>query len=340
LLAALNHKGYADPMLKASGIPVSSLCFGTMSFGGIADKAESLKMYKACRDQGINFFDCANVYQKGVAEEILGEFIRAERDQVVITSKAYFPMGDGSFERGSNKKALRIALEGSLKRLKTDYIDVYFLHGFDVDTPLEETLEFLDNAFQAGKILTIGLSNFAAWQIMKAREIARARGFLMPSILQPMYNLVKRQAEVEILPMAISENIDVISYSPVAGGLLTGKYSKDSSSGRLKENAMYKSRYGDERYFSIADAFARKAAEMGLHPASLAVAWVAANDAVSAPIIGARNLEQLKPSLQSIEINLSKEEKNSLDLLSPKPAPATDRSEEASASFDRILKSK
>ena len=227
-------------VLGNTGVKVSSLCFGTMSFGGIADEEMSAKMFHRCREAGINFFDCANVYQRGRAEEILGGLIADRRDEVVITSKAYFPMGDDVNARGATRYHLMHAVEESLRRLDTDRIDVYFIHHFDDLTPLEETLRALDDLVQQGKILYPGASNFAAWQIAKALGISAKEGWAPFEVIQPMYNLVKRQAEVELLPMAASENLGVIPYSPLGGGLLTGKYGPDKrpKTGRLMENQM------------------------------------------------------------------------------------------------------
>jgi aryl-alcohol dehydrogenase-like predicted oxidoreductase len=317
-------------LLGKTGVKVSQLCFGTMSFGGDADEKTSKKMFKHCRDTGINFFDCANVYQKGGAEEILGKLIRDCRNELVITSKAYFPMGEDVNARGASRYHLIQAVDASLKRLGTDHLDVYFIHRFDGMTPLEETLKALDDLVRQGKILYPAASNFAAWQIVKALGISAKNGWSPFYVIQPMYNLVKRQAEVEILPMAQSENLAVIPYSPLGGGLLTGKYGVNAKpeSGRLVDNAMYQARYGRGSDYEIAEAFTAFAQENGFDPVSLAVAWVGAHPAVTAPIIGARNLAQLEPSLKSIEIPMTPELYSQISALSPEPPPATDRTEE------------
>lgn len=241
--------------LGRTGVKVSELCFGTMSFGGIADKSVSKQMFDSCRDAGINFFDCANVYEKGRSEEILGELISDCRDEVVITSKVYFKTGKDINAGGASRYHIIRAIEASLKRLNTEYIDLYFIHRFDDRTPIEETLRVLDDLVAGGKILYIGASNFAAWQVSKALGISDKMGWSKFVCLQPMYNLVKRQAEVEILPMAFSEKIGVISYSPLGGGLLTGKYgsSMRPDSGRLMENKMYQTRYADKMLYNIAE---------------------------------------------------------------------------------------
>ncbi len=316
--------------LGNTGVKVSSLCFGTMSFGGIADEATSRTMFDTCRDSGINFFDCADVYVGGKSEEILGKLIADCRDEVVITSKVYFKTGKDVNAGGANRYHIVRALEGSLKRLNTDYIDLYFIHRFDDKTPIEETLRVLDDMVSQGKILYIGASNFAAWQVAKALGISDTMGWSKFVCLQPMYNLVKRQAEVEILPMAISENVGVISYSPLGGGLLSGKYGKSlkPESGRLMENKMYQTRYGDEMVYEVADRFTQLAHEVNINPVSLAIAWVGAHPGITAPIIGARNLAQLKPCLDAVHINMDRELYEKIAGLSYTPPPATDRNEE------------
>jgi aryl-alcohol dehydrogenase-like predicted oxidoreductase len=301
-----------------------------MSFGANADKENSKAMYKQVREAGVNFFDCANVYQKGIAEEYLGEFSKGERDDLVIATKAFFPMSDKPNDRGASRKNLTASLHKSFKRLKTDYIDIYFIHGFDNNTPIEETLMVLQDFVSQGKILYIGVSNFAAWQVSKAITIAEFRNLTPIHCIQPMYNITKRQAEVELFPMAEEEGLGVITYSPLGGGLLTGKYGvgKAPDSGRLVDNSMYGMRYGGDFYLKVAESFSRLAEERSIHPASLAVAWVASHPAVTTPIIGAGNSTQLLPSLESVNIRIDDEMKIEIDKFSPPPPPATDRTEE------------
>jgi aryl-alcohol dehydrogenase-like predicted oxidoreductase len=316
--------------LGNTGVLVSELCFGTMSFGGDADEKTSAEMFHYCRDNGINFFDCANVYQAGLAEEILGRFIIDCREEVIITSKCYFPTSEDVNARGASRKHIMAAVDDSLRRLSTDYIDIYFIHRFDGRTPLEETLRALDDLVRQGKILYPGVSNFTAWQVAKGLGISDKEGWARFECVQPMYNLVKRQAEVEILPMARSENLGVMTYSPLGGGLLAGKYSpnKKPDSGRLIESKIYETRYKENWMFDAAERFTALAEQHNYHPASLGVAWVASHPAVTAPIIGARNLKQLEMSIKSLEIDMTPELRNAISALSPEPPPATDRSEE------------
>ncbi len=316
--------------LGNTGIQVSSLCMGTMTFGREADKAESRAMFNCCRDAGINFFDCANVYSQGRAETILGELIAGCRDELIITSKFGASMGTGLNDGGGSRRHLAASLETSLRRLNTDHLDIYFLHRFDAQTPLEETLSALDDVVAQGKVRYIGCSNFAAWQIAKALGVCALNGWTPFHCVQPMYNLVKRQAEVEILPLAKSENLGVISYNPLGGGILSGKYGHDrqAGQGRLTGDDMYRKRYRVQWMYDAAVKFTQLATDNGYHPVSLAVAWAAHHPAVTAPIMGARNGEQLKDALQSVDIEVSPELYNEICRLTPTPAPATDRSED------------
>jgi aryl-alcohol dehydrogenase-like predicted oxidoreductase len=316
----------------ATGLCVSKLAMGTMAFGGDADEAMARTMFDRCRDAGINLFDCADVYNQGRAEEILGRLISGCRDELIITSKCYFPSGPDVNARGGSRRHIIRAAEASLRRLNTDRIDLYFLHRYPDDVPLEEALRALETLVNQGKILYPAVSNFAAWQTAKALGIAAHRGWAPVVCTQPMYNLAKRQAESEIFPMARAEQLGVLTYSPLGGGLLSGKYSTRSrpDRGRLIDNAMYQTRYGAPSNFAIAEAFEQLARELGHQPASLAIAWVASHPAVTAPIVGARNLEQLEPCLSAADLSVETVLRERIAALSPTPAPATDRNEEGS----------
>ncbi len=316
--------------LGRTGVKVSRLCFGTMSFGGDADEATSAAMFKRCREVGINFFDCANAYGVGRAEEILGKLIASQREELIITTKVFGVMGKDVNERGLSRRHITRAVEASLKRLKTDRVDLLFVHQFDGNTPMEETIRTLDDLVHQGKIVYPAVSNWAAWQIAKAHGISAHENLARFECIQPMYNLVKRQAEVEILPLAQSEQIGVIPYSPLGGGLLTGKYKTTDrpSAGRLVENKMYNKRYGEGMYYEIAENFTAHAQERGVHPATLAVAWVMAHPAVTAPIIGARNVAQLEASLAALDVKMTPDWWKEIAALSYEPPLATDRSEE------------
>ena len=316
--------------LGNTGLRVSQLCMGTMTFGSEADKSASEAMFKRCLDNGINFFDCANVYGDGVAETILGSLIAGNRQQLIVTSKCGSLFGTEMNSQGGSRNNIIESLEASLKRLKTDYVDIYFLHKFDEHTPLEVSLRALNDLVAQGKVRYIGVSNFSAWQTMKACGLTTRHDWVPVDCIQPMYNLVKRQAEVEILPMAKSENIGVLTYNPLGAGLLAGKYGQDHTAGdgRLTTSAKYQKRYGDPWMFDTAKRFCEFAIEGGYHPVSLAVAWVGRNEAITAPIIGARSVKQLEDSLRAVEIDMTDQLYDAISEMSPNPPPATDRSEE------------
>lgn len=314
--------------LANTGVWVSELALGTMSFGpdAHADRA----MYAAARDAGVNVFDCADVYWEGASERSLGKLIAGSRDQVFVTTKAYFPTGAGPNDRGSSRLHLVRAVEASLQRLGTDRIDLFFLHRFDPNTALEQSLRAVDDLVRQGKILYLGLSNFAAWQAQAALGTAALHGLNAPVALQPMYNLAKRQAESEILPMAHANQLGVFPYSPLGGGLLSGRYTRDKAQkGRLVDNPMYATRYGDADNYRLAEDFVAIAEREGVHPVTLAVAWVKSHPAVTAPLLGPRNVEQLAPAL--VPYTMPPALREELAGLSRAPAPATDRNEEATA---------
>ncbi|MGM0499800.1 MAG: aldo/keto reductase [Bacillota bacterium] len=315
-----------------TGVQVSPLCFGTMPFGGIADEEMSRKMFKAALERGINFFDSADVYNEGRSEELLGKFMQENncRDELVITSKIFGKTASDVNAKGLSRRHIKLGVEESLKRLQTDRIDFYFVHSFDSKTDMIHTLRTMDDLVKEGKILYPAVSNWAAWQIEKSLGVSRRESLARFECVQPMYNLAKRQAEVEILPMAEEENLGVVSYSPLGGGLLTGKYGKGKrpDKGRLVEREDYAARYGLKEYYQIAEDFSNHAAEKGVAPASLAVAWVMSNPVITAPIIGARNLEQLEGSLGALDIEMTEQWRNEITELSITPPPATDRLEE------------
>ena len=319
--------------LGTTGVRVSALAFGTMPFGGAVDEPTAAALFRRCRDAGINHFDSADVYNEGRAELILGQLIAGSRDELIISSKAYFPSAAQPNARGLSRRHLVLAVEASLRRLGTDRIDLFYLHRFDEQTSLEETLRAIDDLVRQGKILYPAVSNFAAWQTARAVGHCERHGWAKPVCIQPMYNLAKRQAEVELLPMATAERLGVFPYNPLGGGLLAGGYAVDRQpeQGRLMANAMYKQRYGSTSNFELAERFVSLARELGQHPAALAVAWVASHPAVTAPILGARTLEQLEPLLASAELELDVETRARISALTPEPPPATDRNEERTA---------
>lgn len=311
-------------LMGRTGVRVSEVCLGTMTFGNEADESTSIAMMNRALDIGINFFDTANVYNKGLTEEIVGRWLPPHREEIILASKVHFPTGDGPNERGSSRRNITLSLERSLKRLKTDWLDILYLHHWDDETALEESLSAITTLVEQGKVLYAAASNFSAWQTMKAIAVAEAKRLAPIVAIQPMYNLVKRQAEVEILPMALSEELAVFPYNPLAAGLLTGKYDHGEK-GRLTESEMYAKRYSDPIYRTIAARFVEYAHSKGFSPPALAVAWVNAHPAVTAAIVGARNLEQFNDTLACLEIRLTPEEQAEISSLSPTPPLATDR---------------
>lgn len=317
-------------MLGRTGLQVSQLCFGTMSFGGDADEAQSARMFKACRERGINFFDCADAYSKGVAEEILGRLMKGCRDELVVTSKCFINLTGDVNGGGGNRRHIVRAVENSLKRLGTDRLDVFFMHRWDANVPLEETLRALEKLVSDGKVVHLGASNYAAWQIATGLGISAKNNWPRFDVIQPMYSLVKRQVESEILPLARAEGLGVISYSPVGGGLLSGKYTRANRPevGRIVQNPEYKGRYSEDWVFEVAENFTEFANNRGVHPVALAIAWAAAHPDITCPIIGGRHLEQLQPSLDSVTIEMTAELRAEISALTRTPPPATDRLEE------------
>ena len=306
-------------LMTRSGSPASPLCFGTMQFGSTADHAASKALYEACRDKGLNFFDTAYAYNDGASEQFLGEFAAHELDDVILASKI-------SFDAPHTATNVKASTATSLDRMGMDSVDLMYLHRWDDETPLDETFEALATLKAQGKFRYVGVSNFSAWQVVKACNVA-AKFDLKIDVLQPMYNLVKRQAEVEIIPACDDQGIAIVPYSPLGGGLLTGKYAKGGG-GRLKEVDMYAKRYDIEWMHVTASVLPALAKRLGTDAATLAVAWVAYNEGVSAPIISARSVDQLAPSLAAMSFQMTQSIYDEMTALTPTPAPATDRLEE------------
>ncbi|WP_019954574.1 aldo/keto reductase [Yoonia vestfoldensis] len=307
-------------LMTLDGTPVSRLTFGTMQFGGKADEAESAAMYDAARGVGINHFDTAVRYTEGAAETILGQLIKNERDKIYLATKV-------GYTGGSGRANILAQFDICRSQLQQDQIDLLYLHRFDDATPLEETFATMAELQSQGLIRQIGVSNYAAWQVMKAQAVARSFGTRI-DVMQPMYSLVKRQAEVEIFPMAQDQGIALVPYSPLGGGLLTGKYASGGT-GRLTDDPRYAVRYGQGWMHDTADRLTAVARDVGTDPATLAVAWVMSHATRPSPIISARSLAQLRPSLAAADFTMSPALYDEITALSPAPPPATDRLEEA-----------
>ena len=307
-------------LTTANGTRVSTTTFGTMQFGGTADEVASRAMYDAARDAGITHFDTAVMYTGGASETLLGQFIKSERDEIYLATKVGYVGGASAANITSQYDQCR-------RQLDQDSVDLLYLHRFDDDTALEETFSTFADLQQRGLIRHIGVSNFAAWQIMKAQSVAQSLGTKI-DVVQPMYNLVKRQAEVEIFGVCADQDIAIVPYSPLGGGLLTGKYARGET-GRITDDDRYNARYAQTWMHDTARALSDLAQDVGVAPATLAVAWVAKHHASPAPIISARSVAQLEPSLAAESFDMSDVLYAQITALSPTPAPATDRLEEA-----------
>lgn len=254
--------------------------------------------------------------------------MRGMRDDLVIASKVATPVGPGPNDRGASRRHIRQQVEGSLRRLGTDRIDLYYVHHFDPRTPVENTLRAMDDLVRQGRIIAIGVSNWAAWQIATALGVSAIEHLERFACIQPMYSLVKRQAEVELLPLARAHNLAVTPYSPLGAGVLTGKYLAGVGTGRLSANAMYSTRYGDRAVHETAQRFVEHARARDVAPAALALAWVMSHPDVTAPIVGARDIGQLESSLGALDVAMTAEWREEIAALSPRPPSPTDRTEE------------
>ena len=295
----------------------SPLAFGAMQCGGRADAAQSMAMFHACHDAGLRHFDTAWIYTDGASETLVGRF--AQTHDIQIATKI-------GYTGGAGRANLTAQFDTSRARLNAP-IDLLYLHRLDPETPLQETLETFANWQTQGHIARIGLSNFAAWQVMKAQSIAQALDTKIDAI-QPMYSLVKRQAEVELLPMAADQNITAYTYSPLGGGILSGKYTSGDT-GRLTEDKRYAARYSAPDMARAAAGLTALANDLNTHPATLAVAWAKCHPTHPIPLISARHTGQLAPSLAAANYPMTAETYARIAALYPAPPPATDRTEEA-----------
>jgi len=312
-----NHMRYRT--LGNSGTVVSTYAMGTMTFGAEADEATSHAILDDYVAAGGNFVDTADVYSRGVSEEIIGRWLAAhptQGEQVVIATKGRFAMGGGRNDLGTSRRHLARALDASLRRLGVEQIDLYQMHAWDGVTPVEETLRFLDDAVRAGKIAYYGFSNFLGWQLTKAVHVARANGFTPPVTLQPQYSLLVREIESEIVPAALDAKIGLLTWSPLAGGWLTGKYLRDVDpigATRLGEDPgrgmeAWEPRNTQERTWLILDTVKEIAKAKGVSQGQVALAWLEAQPAVTSVILGARTTDQLADNLSAAFVQLTADE--------------------------------
>jgi aryl-alcohol dehydrogenase (NADP+) len=311
--------------LGRAGIKVSRICLGAMTYGDpawrpwILTEEQGRPFIKHALEQGINFFDVADMYSLGKSEEILGRAIRdyARRDDVVIGTKAYFKMSDDPNDRGLSRKHLMSAIDASLRRLGTDYVDLYQIHRYDSETPIEETLRALDDIVRSGKARYIGASSMAAWQFTRALYLADQHGWTRFVSMQNHYNLVYREEEREMMPLCREEGIGVIPWSPLARGFLAGNRSaaEKGTTARAQTDDIAHRLYYTESDFKIVDRVVALANRRGVSPAQVALAWLLHQPGVTAPIVGASKMEQLDQAIAAVDMTLTEEERRELEEL-------------------------
>ncbi|HYW91781.1 MAG TPA: aldo/keto reductase [Gammaproteobacteria bacterium] len=306
--------------LGNTGMKVSRLCLGTMTYGSskwrdwVLDEGDSRPFIKHALDHGINFFDSADMYSRGASEEVLGRALRdfARREQVVIATKVFNPMGTGPNDRGLSRKHIMDAIDASLHRLGTDYVDLYQIHRWDYDTPIEETMEALHDVVKSGKARYIGASSMFAWQFAKAQHVAQAHGWTRFSTMQDLYNLVYREDEREMLPLCRDQGVGVIPWSPMARGFLAGNRPPGSEGETVRartDEIAHVFKLGDQPSdYEILEKVHEVAQRHGVKPAQVALGWLLHKPAVTAPIIGASKLAHLDDALEALELELSDED--------------------------------
>jgi 1-deoxyxylulose-5-phosphate synthase len=293
--------------LSHTDLAVSRACFGTMTFGSQANQEESTRMVDFCMDRGVNFFDTANAYNGGRAEEVLGTALEGRRSRVVLASKVGMKAGEPEIPGGPaaplSRRAVLAHIEGSLRRLKTDYLDLYYLHMPDYATPLEETLEAMDEVVRSGKARHLGISNYAAWQVERVLWISEKKGYKAPMVSQPMYNLLARGIEQEYIAFCKAFGVSMMVYNPLAGGLLSGKQHRERpiAGTRFDNNELYLNRYWHPAYFDAVDELRGVAERAGRSLVELALGWLLHHTAADGVILGASNIGQLRQNLDAFE---------------------------------------
>jgi aryl-alcohol dehydrogenase-like predicted oxidoreductase len=290
-----------------------------MTFGGVTDESEAKKMFDRCLEAGVNFFDTANVYTGGRSEEILGRLIKTKRDDLVIATKVFNPHGPGPNDMGLSRKHIMRSCEASLRRLGTDYVDLYQVHSDDRETPIEETLRALDQLVRDGKVRYLGASNHVAWRLSDALWTSEQRNLARYECLQPLYHLIERGIDDEVLPLCRDKGVGVITWSPLAGGWLTGKYRGEvAADARLNEPGRPPMGASVDRE-RVLDAVVSTAQELHATPAQVALRWVMDQEGITSAIIGARNLDQLNDNLGAAELEMDADTWKQLDRASRRP---------------------
>ncbi|MCC6365018.1 MAG: aldo/keto reductase [Bryobacterales bacterium] len=289
--------------LKHTDLTVSRAVLGTMTFGGQADEPLSGRILDTALDSGINFVDTANSYNKGLSEEILGRALQGRRHRVILATKVFNKMGEAPEDRGLSKTAIFRAIEDSLRRLRTDYVDVYYLHQPDWNVPLEESLETMAELVRQGKVRYPASSNYAGWQVARMQALAEKNAYRPAVITQPMYNMLARGIEQEFLAMAREYGISTVAYNPLAGGLLTGKHKRETVTPgtRFDNNRMYQDRYWHDAMFDAVEALEKIAAQEGRTILSLALNWLFRHTRTDCVILGATRVEQLAANLKALD---------------------------------------
>jgi aryl-alcohol dehydrogenase-like predicted oxidoreductase len=294
--------------LGQSGLKVSQIALGTNNFGGQISEEVSIRIVNKAIDCGINVIDTADVYTRGKSEEIIGKAVKGRRDEVVLATKVGFGTVEGPNRSGLSRKHVLNQIEHSLKSLQTDFIDIYYLHRFDPETSLEETLRTFDYLVRQGKVRYIACSNFPAWQMAKAHEICENHELEKLIAVQPPYNLLQRDIEEDIIPYCQQEGLGILSYTPLMGGFLTGKYSKATpppAGSRFNYNPRLWERAGRESNFAVLEQIENVADDIGIPVSKLAISWILKNPAITAPIVGASSAEQVEENSRITEINLN-----------------------------------
>ena len=304
--------------LGRTGLKVSQICLGAMNYGDPVSETESINIVKSAIAMGVNFFDTADAYAGGRSEEILGKALKGERQSVVIATKVCGKTGPGANDSGLSRKHMMQAIEESLRRLQTDYIDLYYAHTPDYETPVEETLRAMDDLVHQGKVRYIGCSNFSAWQLCKARGMSDIYNLVRFECVQPPYNLLTRDIELELLPLCADDGIGVCVYNPLAGEMLTGKheFGKPPAEGRFTHKIMgsgYLERYWSAMNFDAVDKLKQLAKEHGCSMPQFALAWILNNETITSVLSGTTAIEQLQENLSATEIKLSQKELNVCD---------------------------
>lgn len=307
--------------LGSAGVKVSPVCLGTMMFGGQTNEADSIAIMHKALDDGVNFIDTADIYNAGQSEIVVGKAIKDRRDRVVLATKGRQPMGDGPNDRGGSRLHLMRAVEDSLRRLDVDCIDVYYTHTPDYDTPIEETLRAMDDMVRQGKVRYIACSNFRAWRLMEALWTADALNLNRFCCIQPLYNIVNRDIEVELLPACAEYRVGVVSYSPLARGILTGKYKPgeaypDGSRASRNDKRMNEAELR-EASLQISQEITAHCQKKGVSPSQFALAWVLANPIVSSVIVGPRTIEQYNDNIGCLDVDYTDEDEAFIDSLVP-----------------------